>query len=125
MIMISTFIGNFSPLRQRNLRVYLGGQTISLIGTWLQVTAQSWVVWTLTGSTVALGGVWALSTLPILVISPWSGVWADRFDRRRILVFTQIGAMLLAFVMAYLVQARLVGLWHVHLISLLLGSLSA
>jgi len=123
--MISTFISNFSPLRLRNFRIYLGGQTLSLIGTWLQVTAQSWVVWELTGSTASLGWVWALNTLPILVISPWSGVWADRFDRRRILIYTQIGAMLLAFILAYLTQTEVVALWHVYLLSFMLGILAA
>jgi MFS family permease len=114
--MISTFMSNFSPLRLRFFRMYLGGQAISLIGTWLQVTAQSWVVWELTGSTADLGWLWALNTLPILVLGPWSGVWADRFDRRGILIFTQIGAMLLAFSLAYLTQTALVALWHVYLL---------
>ena len=123
--MISTFISNFSPLRLRNFRIYLGGQAISLIGTWLQVTAQSWVVWELTGSPVALGWVWALNTLPILVIGPWSGVWADRFDRRRILLYTQVGAMLLAFILATLTQTELVRLWHVYVLSFVLGIITA
>jgi MFS family permease len=123
--MISTFMSNFSPLRLRQFRIYLGGQAISLIGTWLQVTAQSWVVWELTGSTADLGWLWALNTLPILVLGPWSGVWADRFDRRRILISTQIGAMLLAFSLAYLTQTVLVALWHVYLLSFLLGIITA
>jgi MFS family permease len=123
--MLSTFISNFSPLRLRNFRIYLGGQAFSLVGTWLQVTAQSWVVWKLSGSTAGLGWVWALNTLPLLVISPWSGVWADRFDRRRILIATQIGAMLLAFVLAYLTQTEVVALWHVYLLSFVLGIITA
>lgn len=87
----------FSPLRMRNFRLYLSGQAVSLIGTWLQITAQGWVVWELSQSPVALGIVAMLGTLPILVLAPWAGVWADRFDRRRVLIFTQVGAMVLAF----------------------------
>jgi MFS family permease len=121
----STLISNFAPLKLRNFRIYLGGQAISLIGTWLQTTAQSWVVWTLTGSTANLGMVSALGTLPILLIGPWSGVWADRFDRRRIMIYTQLGAMMLAFILAFLTQTELVALWHVYLLSFLLGIITA
>jgi DNA-binding HxlR family transcriptional regulator len=87
----------FSPLRIRDFRIYLSGQAISLIGTWLQITAQGWVVWELTQSATALGIVTMLGTLPILVLGPWAGVWADRFDRRRLLILTQVGAMACAF----------------------------
>src|SRR5439155_27214056 len=90
----SRFVASFLPLRNRNLRVYLSGQVISLIGTWMQVTAQAWVVWSLSHSTTALGLVAMLGTLPILVLGPWTGVWADTLDRRRVLVATQMGPRL-------------------------------
>src|SRR5207245_7394616 len=70
----SRFVASFLPLRNRNLRVYLSGQVISLIGTWMQVTAQAWVVWSLSHSTTALGLVAMLGTLPILVLGPCTGV---------------------------------------------------
>jgi len=120
-----TVRGNFAPLRYPNFRLYLGGQAISLIGTWLQSTAQSWVVWQLTGSEAALGVVSMLNALPILVFGAYAGVWVDRVDRRKLLVGTQVVAMLLAFVLAFLTQTHLVQLWHVYVLALLLGIANA
>ena len=82
----STLRESFSPLKMRNFRIYLGGQAISLVGTWLQMTAQSWVVWELSHSATALGVTMMLSSLPILLLGPWAGVWADRLDRRKLLI---------------------------------------
>lgn len=122
---ISTLRSSFSPLRIPNFRIYLGGQAVSLIGTWLQVTAQGWVVWELSKSEAALGTVNMLSTLPILLLGLWVGVWADRVDRRKLLIGTQITAMFLAFILAFLIQAELVQLWHVYVLALLLGVVTA
>lgn len=122
---LQTLRGNFSPLRHPNFRLYLGGQAISLIGTFLQATAQSWVVWQLTGSEAALGIVSMLNALPILFLSPYAGVWVDRIDRRKLLIGTQVMAMLLAFILAALTGSGLVQLWHVYLLSLLLGVVNA
>src|SRR5690348_9486025 len=110
---LSTLRGSFAPLRFPNFRIYLGGQAVSLIGTWLQVTAQAWLVWTLTGSEAASGIVAMLSALPFLLFGPWAGVIAERTDRRKLLIGTQISAMILAFVLAFLVQTRTVQIWHV------------
>lgn len=110
-----TFSESFTPLRFRDFRIYLGGQAVSLIGTWLQVTAQGWLVWTLTGSEAASGTVAMLSALPILLFGPWAGVWAERLDRRKLLIGTQVGAMLLAFILAFLVQTQTVQIWHVYI----------
>ncbi len=120
-----TLRGNFDPLRHPNFRLYLGGQAISLIGTFLQMTAQSWVVWTLTGSEAALGVVNMLGALPVLLLSPYAGVWVDRVDRRKLLIGTQFAAMLLAFILGALTQSGLVQLWHVYLLSLFLGVANA
>ncbi len=122
---LSTLRSSFSPLRYPNFRIYLGGQAISLIGTWLQVTAQGWLVWKLTGSEASLGLVNMFGSLPLLVLTPWTGIWADRLDRRKLLIITQIGAMLLAFALAFLVQTDLIQLWHVYGLSLLLGVITA
>lgn len=119
------FADSFSPLSERNLRIYLSGQAISLLGTWMQNTAQSWVVWQLSHSAFALGLVPMLGTLPLLVLGPWTGVWADRLERRRVLIVTQSIAMLGAFALALLVQTHLVQLWHVYVLALLLGAVSA
>src|SRR5579859_5491464 len=99
-----TLRDNFSPLRYSNFRLYFGGQAISLIGTFLQVTAQAWVVWQLTHSEAALGLVGMLNALPLLLFSLYAGVWVDRLDRRKLLIATQVAAMLLAFALAVLTQ---------------------
>ena len=123
--MFRTIAQGFSPLKLPNFRMYISGQAISLIGTWLQITAQSWVVWELTHSEAALGIVAMLGALPTLLFGPWAGVLADRLNRRALLVFTQTGMMLLAFILAILVQLKFVQLWHVYILSLLLGIFSA
>jgi MFS family permease len=125
MSILGTISANFAPLRIRNFRVYLIGQLISLVGTWLQVTAQGWVVWELTGSTVALGTVSMLNTLPLFLLAPWAGAWADRFDRRVLLIASQVAAMLLAFILALLVLTNSVQLGHIYVLSLLLGVITA
>jgi len=123
--MLRTIVQGFSPLKLPNFRLYISGQAVSLIGTWLQITAQSWVVWELSHSEAALGVVAMLGALPILLLGPWVGVLADRLNRRRLLIFTQAGMMLLAFTLAALVQLKLVQLWHVYILSTLLGVFSA
>ncbi len=123
--MLRTIVQGFSPLKIPNFRMYISGQAVSLIGTWLQVTAQSWVVWELTHSEAALGVVAMLGSLPILILGPWAGVLADRVNRRGLLIFTQAGMMLLAFTLAVLVQFQVVQLWHVYMLSTLVGVLSA
>jgi MFS family permease len=117
--------GNFDPLRLPNFRLYLGGQAVSLVGTWLQITAQAWVVWELTGSTASLGIVSMLNALPLLLFGLYAGVWVDRVDRRRLLIGTQVSAMLLAFILAFLIQTKLIQLWHVYVLSFLLGTVGA
>lgn len=123
--MSSSLEDTFAPLKNRNLRVYLTGQAVSLIGTWMQMTAQSWVVWRLTHSTAALGTVGMIGTLPLLLLGPVAGVWADRLDRRKILIYTQSAAMLLAAVLAVLVGANVVQIWHVYVLAGALGCVSA
>ena len=119
------FNGIFTPLRNRNLSVYLSGQTISLFGTFMQATAQSWVVWQISHSTLALGITAMLGALPMLILDPFAGAWADRLDRRKVLVGTQITSMILAFIFAILLQIKLIQIWHIHILSAVLGCVSA
>ena len=72
----------FAALSVPNYRLYYGGQAVSLIGTWMQMTAQSWLVLTLTHSGAALGAIVALQTIPVLLLGPYGGVIADRVDKR-------------------------------------------
>lgn len=120
-----SFRETFSPLRTANFRTYMTGQGISMIGMWMQSTAQSWVVWQLSNSTAALGTVAMLSALPTLLLGPLAGVWADRMDRRRLLAVTKSVSMLLAIALALLVQADVVQLWHVYVLAGLLGCVNA
>jgi MFS family permease len=122
---LATLSSSFTPLREPNFRTYMIGQAISLVGTFLQITAQGWVVWELTGSNVALGTVTVLSTLPVLLFGPWAGAWADRLDRRKLLIWTQVIAMLCAFILAALVQTNLIELWHLYVLAFVLGIVTA
>ena len=79
----------FSSLKVPNYRLYFIGQSISLAGTWMQATAQSWLVLTLTHSSTDLGLTVALQTLPVLLLAPYGGVVADRVDKRRLMIVLQ------------------------------------
>src|SRR5437764_15463526 len=93
----------FRALRHRNFRLFWWGQLISLIGTWMQTTAQAWLVLQLTGSAADLGIVTALQSLPVLFIGFFGGVIADWLPKRRLLIITQASQLLLALVLGLLV----------------------
>jgi MFS family permease len=114
----------FRSLQNRNYRLFFTGQLVSVVGTWMQTVAQSWLVLTLTGSGLALGVAAALQFLPMLLFGAWGGLVADRFDKRRLLVATQSAAGLLAFVLGLLVVTDVVTLWMVYALALLLGAVS-
>lgn len=111
----------FSSLRIRNYRYYFSGQSVSLVGTWMQSTAQAWLVLKLTNSGVALGLVIALQTLPILVLGPVGGTIADRFGKYRILFWTQGFAGLQALALGATVLSGDVKLWMVYAFAVCLG----
>jgi MFS family permease len=111
----------FAALKHRNFRLFFFGQLISLTGTWMQNTAQSWLVYQLTGSKLLLGVVAAASSAPMLVFSMWGGSVADRHPKRAVLLFTQSGMMVLAFVFAALVWSHLVQAWHILVLASLGG----
>ena len=116
----------FRALRTRNYRLWASGQIVSLTGTWMQRVAQDWLVLTLSGgNAVAVGIVMALQFGPTLVLSVWGGVLADRYDKRRILVVTQVAMAACGLVLAVLDLGQLVELWHVYLVALVLGCASA
>jgi MFS family permease len=104
-----------------NYRRYISGQSISLIGTWMQMTAQSWLVLTLTHSSVALGIVIALQTLPVLVLGPYGGVIADRVDKRKLMIVLQSAMGLQALVLGLLTVTGAVKLWEIGVLAALLG----
>ena len=108
-------------LRHRDYRLYFFGQFVSMVGTWMQITAQSWLVYRLTGSGALLGLVAAAGQAPSLVLGLAGGAAADRWDRRRLLVATQSLALLQAAVLAWLTLTGRVQVWHVFVLSTLLG----
>jgi MFS family permease len=115
----------FSAFAVRNYRLFFVGQVISITGTWMQMIAQSWLVLELTNSATVLGLVTALQWLPILVLGPWAGVLADRVDKRRLLMVTQVLSGTLALVLGSLVVTDVVELWMVLVIAGTLGVVSA
>ncbi|WP_297157104.1 MFS transporter [Thermogemmatispora sp.] len=115
----------FRALRHRNFRLFWFGQLISLIGTWMQTTAQAWLVLELDHDAWLLGVVGALQFLPVLFFALFGGIIADRLPKKRILVLTQSSAAVQAFLLWVLVASGAVQIWHVLVLALLLGITNA
>ncbi len=115
----------YAPLRVPNYRRFLIGQTISTMGSLVQMTAQSWVVYELTHSSAALGTVAMLGSLPLLFLSPFTGTLADRIDRRKLLLWTQFILAGLAAALALLVQSGQIELWHLYVFAVMTGAVTA
>jgi len=112
-------------LRYRNFRLFFSGQLISLIGTWMQHVALSWLIYRLTGSAFMLGMVAFIGQFPIFFLTPIAGVYADRHNRHRLLLLTQSLAMGLAFILAALVLTDQIRIWHIFAISFMAGLIFA
>ena len=110
-----------SSLRHRNYRLYFFGQLVSVMGTWMQTVAQSFLVLDLTHSGTALGLVTAVRFVPILLFGPAGGLFADRRNKRRILYVTQTLAGVLAAIFAILTGTHVIQMWSVYLLALSLG----
>ena len=108
----------FSALRVPNFRLFFYGQSISLVGTWMQTVAQSWLVYSLTHSSTALGAVVAIQTLPVLLLGPYAGVIADRVDKRRLMVVLQSLMGIQALVLGVLAITHVVTFWQVCVLAL-------
>lgn len=115
----------FRSLRHRNYRLFFGGQGLSLIGTWMQQIAISWLVYRLSGSAVALGTVAFAGQIPGFVLAPLGGIVADRYRRHAVLLITQIASMLQAAVLAFLVVSGRVEIWHLIVLNTILGTINA
>ena len=115
----------FAALRHRNYRLFLGGQLVSLAGTWMQIIAQGWLVYQISGSELALGVVGFASAIPVLIVSPWAGVVVDQVSKRSLLVVTQSIAMTLAFVLAGLTFTDVVEVWHIVVLAACMGVVNA
>lgn len=111
--------------RARNYRLFFAGQGISLIGTWMQSVAVSWLLYRLTDSPFLLGTLGFAAQAPILLLAPMTGVLADRWPLRRVLVITQALALVQAAVLAVLTLAGYVAPWHLLVLSIVLGAINA
>ncbi len=112
-------------LHHRNYRLFFGGQSISLIGTWMQQVAMSWLVYRITHSALLLGFVGFASQIPVFLFASLAGVYVDRWNRHRILVTTQILSLFQALVVAMLTLTGAVHVWHLIVLSLLIGLINA
>jgi MFS family permease len=121
----SSWRDTFRALRHRNYKLFFSGQLISLIGTWMDQVAESWLVYRLTGSSLLLGTVAFASQIPVFLLAPIGGALADRHDRRRILVITQSSMMALTFVLAWLTLSHRVQIWQIVTLAALTGIVNA
>jgi MFS family permease len=114
-------------LRHRNFQLFFSGQLISLVGTWMQSVAQSWLVYRLTGSALLLGSVGFASQVPVFLFAPLGGIAADRYNRRHIVIGTQVAAMLLALILAVLTLSHAIDhrVWVIFVLASLLGVVNA
>ena len=116
-----TFPSGLRALNHRDYRLYLTGQVLSQVGRWMQSVAQSWLVLQITGSPLQLGLISTLQFTPMLLFAVFSGAIADRFSKRRLLLFTQCVSAAQSFALAGLVWTGVVQYWHVATLALLLG----
>ena len=115
----------FASLRHPNYRLWFIGQLVSLVGTWMQNTAQGYLIYELTGSALYLGLVSFAAGVPTWLFTLYGGVIADRIPRRSLLLVTQTSAMLLAFVIAALVLTGAIQPWMILILAFLLGTVNA
>jgi len=115
----------FRALRHRNFRLFISGQIVSLVGTWMQNAAQSWLVYRLTHNELLLGTAWFCSQIAVFALGPLGGLAADRYSRKKIVILTQALSMLQAFALAALTVTGHVRVWHVLALAGTLGVINA
>jgi MFS family permease len=115
----------FSSLQSKNYRLYFMGQSVSLVGSWMQNVALSWLIYRLTGSVFLLGLTGFANQIPAFILSPITGVLTDRYNRRRIMILAQVCFMLQALLMAMLVLFNIILVWHILVLSVIFGIISA
>ena len=115
----------FRALRHRNYQLFFSGQLISLIGTWMQTVAESWLVYRLTGSAALLGVTAFCSQIAVFLLAPIGGIVADRYAKRRVLVATQSTSMVLALILGALTFSGRIQVWQVFVLAGCLGVVNA
>ncbi len=118
-------INTFKAFRSQNYRLYFLGQSVSLIGTWMQRTAIYWLIYTQTHSTVMLGVAAFATQFPSFLLSPWGGVISDRYNRYHVTIITQIASMIQASLLAILVIFTQYTVWEIFALSVVLGTINA
>lgn len=114
-----------ASLQSPDFRLYFGGMLLSLVGTWMQQIAMSWLVYELTGSLVSLATITFLAQIPILLVTPFLSLLVDRYDRRKLLIITQSLSAIQAFLLAWITLTGIVQVWHLMALSLFLGLVNA
>jgi MFS family permease len=122
---IGRFAAIVRALRHRNFQLFFAGQLISLVGTWMQTVAESWLVYRITGSSLMLGIVGFASQVPVFLLSPLGGMVADRYNRHRVVITTQCTAMILAGIYAVLILGGWIRVWEIVVLASLLGVVNA
>src|SRR6478735_2027620 len=112
-------------LRNKNYRLFFSGQSISMIGTWMTRIATSWLVYRLTGSAMLLGVVGFSGQIPSFLLAPFAGVFVDRWNRHKLLVWTQVLALVQSFALAVLTFAGVIKVWHIIALSVFQGLINA
>lgn len=115
----------FAAMRHRNFRLYAIGMLVSMAGAWMQIIAQGWLVYQISRSESTLGLVGFASAIPALIVGPWAGVVVDRVSKRKILMVTQVGAMVCALVLAALTFSGVVQVWHILILAIAIGTVNA
>src|SRR5665213_611833 len=118
-------INTFKVFRSRNYRLYFSGQSISLIGTWMQRTAIYWLIYVQTHSSFMLGLAVFAAQFPSFLFSPLGGIVSDRYNRYRVLLFTQVASLIQATLLTVLVMFTPYALWEIFALSILLGTINA
>ncbi|HTW95391.1 MAG TPA: MFS transporter [Tepidisphaeraceae bacterium] len=118
-------VGVFRALRHRNYKLFFAGQIVSLVGSWLTLTATSWLVWRLTHSATMLGVVAFSGQIMMFALPPIAGVWVDRLNRQKLLVITQTLAMLESFALAYLALKHIITVPEIIGLNLFQGTINA
>lgn len=128
---MKTFPGNarlklmFRSLKYKNFRLFVEGQSLSLIGTWLQMVALIWLVYKMTNSAMILGIVGFSGQIPMFIVTPFAGVYADKWNRHNMLLITQSLALIQAFILTILVFLDIIQVWHIIVLSIVLGVINA
>lgn len=115
----------FRALESRNFRLFFAGQGISLIGTWITQVATIWLVYRLTNSALLLGLVGFASQVPTFIVTPFAGIFVDRWNRHRILIITQILSMIQSLTLAFLALSGIIQIWHLIILSIFQGLINA